>query len=142
MAKDGKFTWPREAAAKAGRVRQLADEETAFRLKLRNLSPDGNLLAGEPPMLGKSVDAMDISGRWYKREILEVDTQDGTSPKKSQVCQITSEQNVQRGMQEETHIENTVSRAGGILAGPTFSEQLARPICSPSADYRTQDDGE
>ena len=76
MAKDGKFAWPREAAAKAGRVRQLADEETAFRLKLRNLSPDGNLLAGEPPMLGKSVDAMDISGRWYKREILEVDTQD------------------------------------------------------------------
>ena len=76
MGKDGKFSWPREAAAKAGRVRQLADEETAFRLKLRNLSADGKLLAGEPSMLGKSVDAMDISGRWYKREILEVDTQD------------------------------------------------------------------
>jgi hypothetical protein len=65
-------TWPREAAAKAGRMRRLAEEDAAFRLKLRGLDKDGNPLIES--LEGNSIDAMDSTGRWYRSQIAQVQT--------------------------------------------------------------------
>lgn len=78
VAKDGTFAWPREAAAKAGRVRRLADEDAAFRLELRGLDAEGKPRLGRHSLIKKSIDAMNVSGRWFKTEILEVDNRGDT----------------------------------------------------------------
>jgi len=72
-AKEGIFTWPREAAAKAGRARRLADEDAAFRLQLRGVETSGNSFEGTQPLEGMIVDAMDSTGRWYQAEIVQVE---------------------------------------------------------------------
>jgi hypothetical protein len=69
--------WPREAAAKAGRARRLADEDTLFRLKLRGLDVSGS--PSDESIIGTAVDAMDFSGRWYPAEIVEVEKNDQKS---------------------------------------------------------------
>ncbi|KAL7541199.1 hypothetical protein ACHAXR_010719 [Thalassiosira sp. AJA248-18] len=70
--KDGKFTWPREAAAKATAKRRIADEDASFRLLLRGLDMNGEPL--KTTIMRKAVDAMDSSGRWYQAIIVNVDT--------------------------------------------------------------------
>ena len=74
--KNGDLTWPREAAAKAGKVRRLAEEDKNFRQLLRGVDVDGNLLAKPPNLIGLDVDAMDPSGRWYIVKILYVEVVD------------------------------------------------------------------
>ena len=71
--KSGDFMWPREAAAKAGRVRRLADEDMKFRQMLRGADENGDPLKDPPNLVGMRVDAMDSSGRWYQVEILKVE---------------------------------------------------------------------
>lgn len=73
LNKSGIFIWPREAAAKAGRVRRLADEDLAFRSMLRGVDDDGNLLSTPPSIVGMTIDAMDSTGRWYHADIVEVE---------------------------------------------------------------------
>jgi hypothetical protein len=70
----GDFIWPREAAAKAGRVRRLADKDMTFRRMLRGLDESGKPLVKPPELVGMAVDAMDTSGRWYEVEIAQVQT--------------------------------------------------------------------
>ena len=65
--------WPREAAAKAGRERRLASEDASFRQYLRGLDSNGNLLDPLPLLVGKLVDAMDSTGRWYHGEIKKIE---------------------------------------------------------------------
>jgi len=75
--KDGNFTWPREAAAKATTARRIAHEDVVFRLHLRGF--DGN---GEPlktSIMKKTVDAMDSTGRWYQAIIVNVDNSTKTA---------------------------------------------------------------
>jgi len=76
--KDGSFTWPREAAAKATTARRIADDDAVFRLLLRGLDGEGNPL--KAPIIRKTVDAMDSTGRWYQGLIVNVDntTNDAT----------------------------------------------------------------
>ncbi|KAL7572519.1 hypothetical protein ACA910_000343 [Epithemia clementina (nom. ined.)] len=76
MNKLGKLMWPREAAAKAGRVRRLAEEDTEFRNLLQGVDKDGNIMIKPPKLVGLDVDAMDSTGRWYLVQILEVDIVD------------------------------------------------------------------
>ena len=69
--KDGSFAWPREAAAKATTARRIADEDAIFRLWLRGLDADGEPL--KTPIMRKTIDAMDSTGRWYQAIIVNVD---------------------------------------------------------------------
>ena len=71
--KQGHLIWPREAAAKAGRVRRLVEEENEFRRILQGVDSEGNLLLKPPNLLGMDLDAMDASGRWYPVKILAVE---------------------------------------------------------------------
>jgi ubiquitin C-terminal hydrolase len=70
--RSGEMTWPREAAAKAGLVRRLAEKDKAFRCMLMGLDGYGKSLAQAPELVGISVDAMDQSGRWYPVTITHV----------------------------------------------------------------------
>jgi len=70
--KDGSFSWPREAAAKATRLSRIADEDAAFRCFLRGVDTEGKPLT--VPILKKLVDAMDTSGRWYQAVIINTST--------------------------------------------------------------------
>jgi hypothetical protein len=70
--KAGRFIWPREAAAKASRVRRLADEDLKFRCSLRGVDENDKAVSPPPELLGMTIDAMDVSGRWFQVEILEV----------------------------------------------------------------------
>jgi len=74
VGNDGKFTWPRDAAAKAGKLQRENDEEIAFRRKLRGLNAKGKLVKNVKVFVGMVIDAMDASGRWYQAEIGGVDT--------------------------------------------------------------------
>lgn len=76
LNKNGKLIWPREAAAKAGRVRRLAEEDTEFRNTLQGLDKDGNMVLKPSKLVGMDVDAMDSTGRWYLVQILDVDIVD------------------------------------------------------------------
>jgi hypothetical protein len=67
-------TWPREAAAKAGKLQRDNDEENIFRRKLRGLDAAGTLVKNTKSLVGTVIDAMDPSGRWYQAEITDVDT--------------------------------------------------------------------
>jgi len=71
MNKEGHFTWPREAAAKATTARRIADEDAIFRLLLRGLDASGEPLKAS--IVKKTVDAMDSTGRWYVAMIVNVD---------------------------------------------------------------------
>ena len=73
MSKAGKLMFPREAAAKAGRVRRLAEEDTEFRYLMQGLDKEGNVMIKPTKLVGLDVDAMDSTGRWYLVQILEVD---------------------------------------------------------------------
>ena len=70
--KDGSFTWPREAAAKATAARRIADEDANFRLFLRGLDAKSEPL--KTLILRTIVDAMDSTGCWYQAIIVNVDT--------------------------------------------------------------------
>mmetsp|Transcript_7994 Transcript_7994/g.11305 ORF Transcript_7994/g.11305 Transcript_7994/m.11305 type:complete len:1763 (+) Transcript_7994:2183-7471(+) len=72
LGKGGGFAWPREAAAKAGRMRRVADEDAAFRLALRGIE-NGKVVSGPSQLIGKKVDALDSSGRWYQAQIMQVE---------------------------------------------------------------------
>ena len=72
LNRSGDFMWPREAAAKAGRVRRLADKDMKFRQMLRGVDENGELLPNPPDLVGMAVDAMDASGRWYQVSIAQV----------------------------------------------------------------------
>ena len=74
LNKTGDFVWPREAAAKAGRVRRLADKDMKFRQMLRGLDDNGVAMSNPPELVGMAVDAMDASGRWYQVAIAQVQT--------------------------------------------------------------------
>jgi hypothetical protein len=76
VGKLGDFQWPRDAAAKAGRVRRLAEEDMKFRQNLQGVDEKGSLLLIPPDLVGMDVDGMDGSGRWYPVRILEVDIVD------------------------------------------------------------------
>lgn len=65
--------WPREAAAKAGRERRLANEDASFRQRLRGLDANGKLLDPPPALVGTTIDAMDSTGRWYQAEITKIE---------------------------------------------------------------------
>ena len=69
----GDLKWPREAAAKEGRVRRLAEEESEFRRILQGLDEEGNMMLQPPKLIGMDVDAMDGAGRWYTVKILQVE---------------------------------------------------------------------
>jgi ubiquitin C-terminal hydrolase len=70
-SKDGTFTWPREAAARATTARRIADEDANFRLLLRGL--DANAEPLKAPIMRTVVDAMDSTGCWYQAIIVNVD---------------------------------------------------------------------
>jgi hypothetical protein len=70
--KAGRFIWPREAAAKASRMRRLADDDLKFRRLLRGVDENDKAVSPPPELLGMTIDAMDVSGRWFQVEILEV----------------------------------------------------------------------
>jgi ubiquitin C-terminal hydrolase len=72
--KNGEMIWPREAAAKAGRERRLADTDRKFRNMLRGLDVNGKALAKSPELVGMAIDAMDTTGRWYEVRIIQVQT--------------------------------------------------------------------
>ena len=76
LNKAGELIWPREAAAKAGRVKRLADEDKQFRNTLQGLDKDGNVLLKPPKLVGMNVDAMDGTGRWHHATIVDVDVVD------------------------------------------------------------------
>jgi len=64
--------WPREAAAKARRIKIFAEEDAAFRLKLRGLDTSGNTIGRDAKLVGMPIDAMDSLGRWYPTKVLEI----------------------------------------------------------------------
>lgn len=72
--KKGEFIWPRDAAAKDGRARRLADKDVKFRRMLRGLDENGKRLQNPPDLVGMRVDAMDANGRWYEVAIDQVQT--------------------------------------------------------------------
>ena len=74
LNRSNEFMWPREAAAKAGRVRRLADKDMKFRRMLRGLDDQGKPMTNPVDLVGMTVDAMDASGRWYEVKISEVQT--------------------------------------------------------------------
>jgi len=73
LNKNSDFIWPREAAAKAGRVRRLADEDLKFRSMLRCVDENGVLLEPPPNLVGITIDAMDSTGRWFQAEIVQAE---------------------------------------------------------------------
>lgn len=76
QSKSGDLMWPREAAAKAGRVRRLAEEDAVFRQVMQGVDAEGSLLLKPPNLVGMEIDAMDSTGRWYPVKILEVEIVD------------------------------------------------------------------
>ena len=71
-SKDGNFSWPREAAAKATQLRRIADEDAKFRMLLRGYNSEGK--PSREPIMRKIVDAMDLTGRWYRGLIVNVES--------------------------------------------------------------------
>mmetsp|Transcript_42633 Transcript_42633/g.47649 ORF Transcript_42633/g.47649 Transcript_42633/m.47649 type:complete len:2302 (-) Transcript_42633:77-6982(-) len=72
LNRNNEMIWPREAAAKAGRVRRIADRDMKFRRILLGLNDHGKPMAKSPDLIGMTVDAMDASGRWYEVHITHV----------------------------------------------------------------------
>lgn len=77
-SKTNDILWPREAAAKAGRLRRLAEEDIKLKHLLRNNikgRDNENVSSGQQhpnTLIGMTVDAMDSSGRWYNVHILKL----------------------------------------------------------------------
>ena len=70
---NNEMVWPREAAAKAGRVRRLADRDMRFRRMLLGLNEHGAPMAKPPDLIGMNVDAIEEkTGRWYEVRITHV----------------------------------------------------------------------
>jgi hypothetical protein len=78
MSKSGELAWPREAAAKAGHVRRLADEDQKFRNVLQGVDENGVVLLTPINLIGMKIDAMDSSGRWYSVIIENAEIKDET----------------------------------------------------------------
>ena len=97
--KDGSLTWPREAAAKATAARRVAEEDAIFRLLLRGLDAEGTPL--KEPIMRKTVDAMDSTGRWYQARIVNVDN---TTNGGSSHSVASSDNNTPAGFRENTHV--------------------------------------
>jgi uncharacterized membrane protein YgcG len=76
LNKNGELIWSREAAAKAGRVRRLAEEDMQFRQVLQGVDENGSLRPMPQNLVGMDVDAMDSTGRWYPVAILHVEVVD------------------------------------------------------------------
>jgi hypothetical protein len=76
LNKTGQLIWSREAAAKAGRVRRLAEEDMQFRQVLQGVDGNGSLRPMPQNLVGMEVDAMDSTGRWYPVTILKVEVVD------------------------------------------------------------------
>jgi hypothetical protein len=76
LNKSAQLIWPREAAAKAGRVRRLAEEDMQFRQVLQGVDENGSLRPMPPSLVELEVDAMDSTGRWYPVAILHVEVVD------------------------------------------------------------------
>lgn len=76
LNKNGELIWSREAAAKAGRVRRLAEEDMQFRQVLQGVDENGSLRPMPQNLVGMEVDAMDSTGRWYPVAILHVEVVD------------------------------------------------------------------
>jgi len=73
MNRNNKMIWPREAAAKLGRDRRLADKHKKFRRMLLGLNDHGAPMANPPSLVGLSVDAREErTGRWYEVHITQV----------------------------------------------------------------------
>lgn len=79
VGRDGKFTWPREAAAKAGIRQRDTEEDVEFRRMLRGLDGNGNYSEDVKKIVGTVVDAMDSAGRWYQAEIVDTDTHENAT---------------------------------------------------------------
>jgi hypothetical protein len=79
LNKNGELIWSREAAAKAGRVRRLAEEDMQFRQVLQGVDENGSLRPMPQNLVGMEVDAMDSTGRWYPVAILHVEVVDEDS---------------------------------------------------------------
>jgi hypothetical protein len=76
LNKTGELIWSREAAAKAGRVRRLAEEDMQFRQVLQGVDENGSLRPMPQNLVAMEVDAMDSTGRWYPVAILHVEVVD------------------------------------------------------------------
>jgi len=76
LNKSGELIWPREAAAKAGHVRRLAEEGIEFRRTLQGVDVNGSMLPVAPILVGMEVDAMDSTGRWYPVKVTAVEISD------------------------------------------------------------------
>jgi len=72
VTRNGDFGWPREAAAKASRVKRLEDQDVKFRRFLKGVDDKGNALSDPPDLVGTRVDATDASGKWFEVEIKRV----------------------------------------------------------------------
>lgn len=73
MNQNNEMTWPREDAAKSGRVRRLADKDMRFRRMLLGLNEHGAPLANQPELVGMTVDAVEEkTRRWYEVRITHV----------------------------------------------------------------------
>jgi len=72
QTKSGDFIWPREAAAKAGRVKRIAEEDARFKLTMRGLDGNGNLIR-QADLINVNIDGMDSSGRWYQVQIMDLE---------------------------------------------------------------------
>eukprot|EP00537_Pseudo-nitzschia_pungens_P004203 CAMPEP_0172355724 /NCGR_PEP_ID=MMETSP1060-20121228/128_1 /TAXON_ID=37318 /ORGANISM="Pseudo-nitzschia pungens, Strain cf. cingulata" /LENGTH=2200 /DNA_ID=CAMNT_0013075555 /DNA_START=614 /DNA_END=7216 /DNA_ORIENTATION=+ len=73
MNRNNIMIWPREAAAKVGRDRRLADKHKKFRRMLLGLNDHGAPMVNPPDLVGLSVDAREErSGRWYEVRITHV----------------------------------------------------------------------
>jgi ubiquitin C-terminal hydrolase len=74
LNKTNEFVWPREAAAKAGRIKRNADEDKHFRQILRGFDDKGNVVKDvSKSLVGMAIDAMDSSGRWYQVNIVQLE---------------------------------------------------------------------
>ena len=111
-------TWPREAAAKAGLARRLAEEDSQFRRFLRGLDNNGNLI--DPPVRldGTIVDAMDFSGRWYQAEVVQTETYKASRGK------VQSDEK-DGDTEEEEEGESSIS-AGGAKDSKVVSGEIVR----------------
>ena len=73
MNRNNELIWPREAAAKAGRVRRLADKDMKFRRMLLGLNEHGAPMPKPPELVGMTVDAIEEkTRRWYEVKITHV----------------------------------------------------------------------
>ena len=120
--KAGDFIWPREAAAKAGRMRRLADDDLKFRRMLRGVDENDVLLSPQPTLVGMTIDAMDISGRWFQVDILQVRNESGEDADDGQV--IEEEQTTEKVDKDQTVTENKQIRVDFSESGE-HSEWIA-----------------